>query len=199
MQLAEKMGLGMGDALCDYAQMRCQNEAPFPILEMALEKVVNRGRSLDIGSGALLEVRRMIEECFQHITVIDQLCNDELHNFDPHIVSFEQCLVEDYKFSPDSFDFVSALFVLPFMQRKELSRVMDDIVSSLKKDGIFVATFFGENDFRARDARVITLSESEINYLVRDLHILRIHEFEGPGNIFGEEERVHVYRYITKK
>ena len=198
MQAIKKVDVG-NSALFDYLPMRCQNEAPFPILEMALEKTVDRSNALDIGSDTSLEVRRMIEAGFEQITAIDQVCCEDLYKLDSDIVTIEKCLVEEYKFLQDAFDLVSALFVLPFVQRQQLARVVTDIASSLKKGGIFVATFFGEKDFRAGDVRVNTLTDAEINYLVRDMKILRVHEFEGLGNAFGREEDVHVYRYITQK
>jgi SAM-dependent methyltransferase len=188
-----------GHVLFEYSHIRCQNEKPFPIFEFALELVEQKVAALDIGSGTLMDVRRLIAEGFTDITAIDPVRCEQINECGISNVTFEQCFVEYFIFPQNKFDFVSALFVLPFVQRQQLARVLRDIHSSLKKGGIFVTTFLGENDFRAQDERIITLSEPEIDFLIRDMCVIRVHEFEGPGNIFDKKERVHIYRYVLRK
>lgn len=187
------------EVLREYSQMRCQNEAPFPILEYGLEMVQNKHTALNIGSGTMSDVERLISAGFSTITAIDPLnCHGSIEA-DQSRVRFEQCRVEEYEFAPQNFDFVSALFVFPFIESEKLSSVILKIVDSLKMDGIFVTTFFGKNDIRATDDRVITLDEDEIEALLEQLDILRVHEFEGMGNVLGKKQCVHIYRYITRK
>lgn len=186
-----------GIAMREYNNKRIGSN-PWPILVEAINMLQEKNSALDLGAGAMVETRYMVESGFQRVVAVDEMqCDSFLHNEKLQHITFICKMVEDYEFPVESFDLVSALFVLPFLKKSKLPRVTEGIRGSLKEGGIFVGTFFGPEDYRARNPKISALEEKDvIKQLLFNFDVISNIEKKGKKET---DELFHVFWFIARK
>lgn len=188
--------------MMDYNQMRYEKNEPSPILEVGINEVREMDEALDLGSGALLEVRHMIEKGFKHVSAVDELQHEKFaEGIDPEKVSIIQEDIEDYDFPVGKFDLVNAWYTLPFLSREQLPEVIEKIEKSLKKDGIFIASFFGEKDFKVQGEQdpAVGYKKEDLVNLLDQFDILNSQQERFIENAKGNNQHVHELVFIARK
>ena len=172
-----------------------ENKSTRPLLVEALDYVSNKDTALDLGAGALNDSKYLILLGFKVIAVD----GEELVKIDSDKFVFNKTKIEAYNFPENTFDLVSAQFVLPFIKREDISRILSDIKKSLKPEGIFTGQFFGDRDSWNKLAHVCVFNNEEVKELLNDFEEILIREEERDGKIAsGETKHWHIFHFIVK-
>ena len=105
------------------------------------------------------------------------------------------------KFNFDKkYDLINAQYSLPFMNKKDLFKVLPKIKKSLNKSGIFTGEFFGVRDSQNRDKSMTFLDIKEAKKIFNNLKLIYFYEEEKDGKTaIGEEKHWHIFHFIAKK
>lgn len=182
---------------------RTKDIKPRPLLVKAIDFVSDKNEVLDLGSGALNDVKFLVSKGFKHITAVDSkpLAQDIIKNFPQEIVSYVISTFEDFYFVQNKYDLINAQYSLPFNHQDTFERVFNSITSSLKKGGILTGQFFGEKDewnVLGHKMNFHTLEQTE--KLLSGLEIIDFNEEETDRpTAKGDIKHWHVFHFIVKK
>ena len=128
---------------------RSAETGPRPLLLRALESVEHTDTALDLGSGAGNDTRRLLHEGFL-VTAVDSnpISAEYMRKITDPRLRFLNANIEDFNFTPNTYDIINAQSSLPFLEPEKLAAIMPKIITSLKPNGIFVGNFFGPNHNR---------------------------------------------------
>lgn len=180
---------------------KTKNKPPRELLVRALEFIKEKKIALDLGAGALNDTKFLIESGFEKVIAIDSEENSEvLSGLDKKIIFFKKRRIEEYDFPLETFNLVNAQFVLPFIAKDELPRVMRDIEISLKKDGIFVGQFFGPRDSWATHTDVSVYAQKEVEQFFAGMKVIYFKEEEKDyKTLLKKEKHWHIFHFIVRK
>ncbi|HEY1041403.1 MAG TPA: class I SAM-dependent methyltransferase [Candidatus Paceibacterota bacterium] len=175
-------------------------------LVQALEFVTNRDSALDIGAGSLKDAKYLLQENFNHVTALDvePVAQKDADALPSDKFNYIITPVESYDFPKNEYDFVSAQSVLPFLTNEEVSQVLENIMQSLKPDGILNGQIFGENEYWEKFSHpvqsIYTKEEAEnlITSLGGEVILFREVDRQEP-NVHGSLRRFHYFNFIIKK
>lgn len=172
-------------------------KAPNQLLVDALSYVKNTGKALDIGGGALKDTKYLLRKGFD-VTVIDkspllekeakEVKNEQLHAF---VTSFE-----DFHFPVNEYVLVSAMQCLSYCEPAHFSRVIMNIKSSLKKDGIFCGQMIDGYDQESKNMNRTYQTADEAREYLKDLEIISFQEEETEK---CRTKHWHIYNFIARK
>lgn len=157
--------------------------------------------ALDIAAGALNETKDMLNKGFRvtatdsnsGITDLGNLIND--NNLSTVVVN-----MEGFDYGIEKFDFIIAMFALPFMKPKLFARTFNKIIPSLKKEGIFAFHLFGKNDDWSGKSEMTFHDQNSAKRLIEGLKIVKFKEIEIDGKIAnGDNKHWHVFQIIVIK
>lgn len=175
-----------------------KNKPVSKLLLEALPLVVNRGRALDLGAGALVDSKYLLSLGFV-VVALDQ------EKFAEQIVdekfTFVQSAYNDYEFPEASFDLISAQWSLPFQGPVDFEKLWRKMIDSLKPGGLFVGQLFGLNDeWNLSDTKLAFHSKEQVGKLLAELEILKLEELERDGELAnGQPKHWHVFYVIARK
>ena len=174
-----------------------RNQPPRDLLVEALLYVKNIGKAIDIGAGALSDVRYLLLKGFD-VTAIDnnpilekeakEINNERLH---PFVVS-----LEDHVFLVNEYDLVSAMYSLHYCDPQHFDHVIMNIKSSLKNGGIFCGQMFGAYDDWSQNLPYTYLKAEEARQYLNDMEIISFREQETEN---GRTKHWHIYDFIARK
>jgi tellurite methyltransferase len=176
---------------------------PSKLLVRALGNVKHMGSALDVGAGALIDSKFLLEKGFSHIKAIDNSVSSEeiaKEINDPRF-SFVCTNYDAYNFDPNMYDLVTAQWALPFNAPETFNKMLEKIKSSLKPEGVFVGQFFGINDeWNTKDSRMTFHSPEDIKGFFRNFKIIELREDEKDGTTAkGDAKHWHVFHIIAQK
>ncbi len=176
---------------------RTKDSKPRPLLVKAVDLVVDKDEALDLGSGALNDVRYLVSEGFKHVTAVDSkpIAQDIIKNFPPEIVSYVISTFEDFDFVENKYDLINAQYSLPFNPEATFERVFKSIISSLKTGGILTGQFFGVKDeWNVEGHKMNFQTREQAEKLLTGLEIITFYDWllrrtcaVGPDNIHGTD------------
>jgi|CXWK01.1.fsa_nt_gi SAM-dependent methyltransferase len=182
---------------------RTRDKKPRPLLVRAVALVADKNEALDLGSGALNDVRYLVTSNFRHVTAVDSKpVADEIIKFFPkETVSYLINTFEEFKFSENYYDLVNAQYALPFNPSESFDRVIRSIVKSLKSGGVFTGQFFGDRDeWNTPQSKMTFHSREQAEKLLSDLKIVEFTEEDQLGKTAaGNMKRWHVFHFIAVK
>jgi SAM-dependent methyltransferase len=182
---------------------RTKDSKPRPLLVKAVNLVTNKDEALDLGSGALNDVRYLVSIGFKHITAVDSkpIAKDIIKNFPSEIVSYIINTFEDFDFIENKYDLINAQYSLPFNPPKTFDRVFKSIINSLKDGGILTGQFFGiKDEWNVPGNEMNFQTREEAENLLSALEIIDFQEEEADRNTAkGDMKHWHVFHFIVKK
>jgi cyclopropane fatty-acyl-phospholipid synthase-like methyltransferase len=105
-----------------------------------------KGSCLSLGPGAGVAELDLINKCWD-VTAVDK----EIHSYNimrestkSKKLTFIHKSFEELKLE-DKYDYVIAINSLPFMDKKHLPNLFDDLINHSKKKCVYAMTFFGNN------------------------------------------------------
>ncbi len=172
-------------------------QSPNKLLVEALSYVKNMGKVIDIGGGALRDVRYLLQKGFD-VTVIDKspllekeslkIKSERLHSF---VTSFE-----DFNFPTNEYVLASAMQSLSYCDFAHFDRVITDIKSSLKKGGIFCGQMYDEYSKESMSLHKTYKTADEIKEYLKDMEIIL---FEEERTEEGRTKHWRIYNFIARK
>ena len=183
----------------NYYERTRNTHIPKVVLE-AVGFVTNKNKAIDLGAGALRDTEFFIDQGFQ-VTALDSspLLSKEAERFDKEKITVVQSTLENFDFPEKEYDMVSAILSLLFVRPDMFNEVIEKIKKSLKKDGIFCATFVGNNDDKTLGYGFGHTKE-EVQLLLSDMEIISLKEQEGEGRLVsGTTKYSHRFDVIAKK
>jgi trans-aconitate methyltransferase len=172
-----------------------------PILELALEYVDSPGVAYDMGAGAGVEVKYLLERDWK----VHALDNEESSlKFIKKSIGNSKTLKLDFvsfhslKMEKCKLIFGSASF--PFCHPKHFDKFWNRMRKSLKEDGVIAGTLFGYKDDWSATPSMIFQNENTIINLFKYYDILFFDELkEDKDTTFGTMKHWHVYSFILRK
>lgn len=180
---------------------KTKDKPPSKLLQESIVFVKPKGKVIDIGGGALSDVKYLLEQGFD-VTVIDQeekvkASADALGKEGLHAVT---STFADFDFPENTFDLASAMYTLPFNPPETFDRVFENIKHSLTKDGIFCGQFFGIRDGWSNNPTRTFHTREKIESLLSDMETISLIEEETDGKIAnGTPKHWHVFHFIARK
>ena len=163
---------------------------------------MHKGLALDLGAGALRNTRFLLEKGYS-VTAIDKdpVILEESSILENPKLTAIACTYDEFTFPMDAYDLVVAYNSLPFATREVFENILPAIKSSLKKGGVFCATFFGPHDTWATTKPHMTFtSKEEVQDIFAEMQILEFNEVEEDlPDILGNPKHWHVFEVIARK
>jgi len=174
-----------------------KNVRPRKHLSDALIFGTHRGIALDVGAGALRDTKLLLSEGFEKVIALDKRA--EVAGFAQELLNSKLEVVisdfSDFNFTPDTYDMLNAQYSLPFMNKETFKGAVENILLSVKKDGIFTGTFFGENDTCNNEEYDMGItSKKEVLNFFKNFKILSFLEKER-DIIIDDKQTIHRHSY----
>lgn len=180
-----------------------KNAKPRPLLIKAIKIVKEKNEALDLGAGALNDVRYLLDVGFQHVTAVDsQPVAQEIYEQLPKDkISYEITTFDKFLFEENKYDIINAQYSLPFNPRETFVEVWSRVINSLKSGGVFAGQLFGDRDEWNKEGRKLTFhTKEEVEQLVSRLKIVKLEEEDKEGKTAaGPVKHWHVFHFIAKK
>ena len=157
----------------DYYKATIEKEISF-LLKKAVNLVQEKDKALDLGAGALADSKYLLKEGFKKVEAVDM---EDMSKYDfinlPDSERFEyfKSSFDSFDFKKNNYDFILANNALSFSINGTLKKNMENIFSSLKKDGIFVGNFFDKSSKNFLEGFSF-IEKEELDSLLKDFEIL---------------------------
>ncbi|OUR93470.1 hypothetical protein A9Q84_18525 [Halobacteriovorax marinus] len=174
-----------------------------PILKIALGHSTKIGKAYDLGAGAGVDTKHLIENDWK-VVAIDKEKSSAKY-IKALIPSHKNLKVktkgfEELKLTKSDLIFGSASF--PFCHPLDFNKFWNDMSSSLKKGGILAGNLFGHNDTWAKSFkdRMSFQNHKQISKLFNGFDILFFDELEEDRpTAMGREKHWHIYSFVLRK
>ncbi|MEK7148658.1 MAG: class I SAM-dependent methyltransferase [Patescibacteria group bacterium] len=182
---------------------RTKDRPPRPLLIEATALVKDKNEALDLGPGALTDVKYLLSVGFNHVTAIDRnpVSKKDISDFPEEKVSYVTSSFEDFEFPKNKYDLINAQYSLPFSSPETFNKLIEDIIFSLKENGVFTGQFFGKNDEWTANEKSMTFhTRAEAEKLLSGLKIVSFEEVEtDKKTAAGKMKHWHVFHFIAVK
>ncbi|MBD3251808.1 methyltransferase domain-containing protein [Candidatus Uhrbacteria bacterium] len=181
-------------------QEATKGSAPASLLMKALQHVPQTGQVLDIGAGGLRDSRFLLAQGFE-VYAMDREPSFANLAFEIKNDAFEYvvCNVERFAFPKQRYVLVNAQYVLPYVRKEELPRVLIDVEQSLVPGGVFCGQLFGLRDAWKDQPTISAYPAAKIRELFRPFEDVDIDEKEfDRETAMGSPKHWHVYNMIAK-
>lgn len=173
---------------------------PRPQLVEAIKFCENKNRALDLGCGNFIESNYLAKKGFHSVVAIDSAYGLKQLSRQARVLFICQPFNE-VEWVENYFDLINAQYSLPFYGKKDFTRFIKEIKSSLNNTGIFTGQFFGINDsWNLPESNMVFHTKEEIGKLLFPLEIIELKEEEYDGETaLGKKKHWHVFHFIVKK
>jgi SAM-dependent methyltransferase len=183
------------------AYFRAMADMPVHPLLQAAESHLTGGQALDVGCGAGQAARFLAERGYD-VTAIDldpraiDLTRQRCEGLPVTVVPGD---IRDVSLLP--VDLIHCGFVLFFLTRDDVARLMDRFHEILRPGGLFIGQFLGPQDTWAQGATpLLSHSKSEVDDLLADWEVVHLEEVERDGaTAWGEAKHWHVTHVIARE
>lgn len=176
-----------------------------PLRELYVEAVEHiakkQPRALDIAAGALNETKDMLGRGFD-VTSID--ANPDLlrviQSIDSNALQAYVSTMEDFQYGNEAFDFIVAMFALPFISPNQFDKTFIKIVASLKPGGIFAFHLFGKQGDWPNRQTMTFHDKKSITKLTTGLEVIKCREIVNTQDSKdGATVSDHVFQLIVRQ
>ena len=180
------------------------SSTPRELLVEALSYVEQKDDALDLGAGALMDSKYLIDQGFKHVTAIDAdpAFVEHAKNIESPQFSFQHIPLQDFTFQKESYDLINAQLVLPYLSKSDFDQTIKNIFNALRQGGIFTGMFFGERDEQILPPGV-TMTRVTINELKSIFSEYKIEKCieteEDKNSALGVLKHFHKIGIIAKK
>ncbi|HYF13363.1 MAG TPA: class I SAM-dependent methyltransferase [Candidatus Paceibacterota bacterium] len=179
-----------------------KNKPPRALLVRSMPYVIERNAALDLGAGALNDSVYLLNEQFRKVTALDRepVAQSIAQTLPKDRFSYVISSVEDFNYTPNTYDLINAQYVLPFVKNSQIEVVVSKIYAALTSGGIFTGQIFGERDEWARNATVTFRTEKQARQLFNPFELLVFEEEEQDAQTAaGIMKHWHIFNFIARK
>lgn len=185
-----------------YAE-RARDRPPRPLLVEAVALGSGREAAIDIGAGALNDVRFLLEAGFAHVTALDAepIAQEIADSLPPERFRYVIASFEEFGFPFAAYDLLNAQYALPFIRPEQFDRVFTAIVAALRPGGIVTGQLFGDRDDWVGTPNMTFHSREAAEALLRPLTTLAFREEDDPASqtLNGTPKHWHLFHFIARK
>lgn len=175
-----------------------RQNSPRELYLEAIEMVPPGARCLDIAAGGLADSRDMLKRNYNVVAFDSSVAFIKAaDDIDCGSFSATCSRMEDYNYGIEQFDYINAMFALPFINSKKFNETFKKIVKSLKPHGIFAFHLFGPDDAIVAKTKVATHSREQVEQLVKPYNVIKLKEIKKAS--VGSQEPGHDYQVIIQK
>ncbi|MCA9308938.1 class I SAM-dependent methyltransferase [Candidatus Saccharibacteria bacterium] len=178
-----------------------KDNPPRELYQEAVELIAPHSLCLDVAAGALVDTKDMLARGHR-VVAIDS--NPSLLNLAEQVgsPSLDPIIstMEDYEYGVERFDYINAMFALPFIAPEAFGATFERIVQSLKQGGVFAFHLFGHEDDWYDNPMMTFHTQAEVEKLVEDLETVKLKEIkdsmaQGDGSL----KHWHIFQLIVRK
>lgn len=159
--------------------------------------------AMELGCGVGTETLDLLKRGF-NVTAIDQepkaieflleRCQKFKKNLQTKISKFEN--IQEWP----KVDFLYAFHSLPFCNETHFDEILVASINSVRKKGLFVASFFGHQDDWMLSKKCVGIEEQKIRNLLNNFEIIYFNEIKEVGNTVKDGEKMwHVIEIIARQ
>ncbi len=169
----------------------------------ALKNVEHKDAALDLGSGSGRDSLFLLDQGFGHVVAVDAEAGAaDVLNHVPEAkrddLEFVQARFDEFEYGDARYDLINAQFALPFNPPETFDEMFSRLKQSLKPSGVFVGTFFGENDeWNTSVSKQTFHSRAEVEALLSGLEIIKLEEEDNPDGRLADGTPKHWHRFIV--
>ncbi len=170
----------------------------------ALSYIKHKKAALDLGAGAMNDVRAMLHAGFEHVDIVDSNPGvAELSaNFPKQKINIFIMSFQDFAFKEDQYDFINAQYALPFAEPEHFIEILRQIYISLKAGGVFAGNFFGIEDEWVENPNMTFVTDGQLKDLFKsdkwNIYMFDEERTLGP-TADGAMKRWHLFNVIAEK
>jgi cyclopropane fatty-acyl-phospholipid synthase-like methyltransferase len=184
------------------------NNPPRKLCQEAVGLVEHKDFALDVGAGALNDTKYLLSLGFT-VKAVDY--NPSVHNLATDInsqrLSVEVSSLEDYNPPKNTFNYINAMFTLPFVKPEYFKEVFGRLYESLADNGIMAFQLFGDKDQWADTTgedrfhvNMTFLDKDQVFDLLKGKNVIKNEEvLEETKLAVGGYRNSHEFRIILKK
>ncbi len=169
----------------------------------ALSFVSEKDNALDVGAGALVDSRALLDAQFKLVTAIDadEASRELALEMSDTRFSFIQHDISTFEYPAASFDIVSGQYTFSFLNPTVFEKTLCSLFVSLKSEGVFTGNFFGvRDDWNTHDSKKTFLDKDECLQLFNDFTILYFNEVERDSETaLGLPKHWHEFEVIARR
>lgn len=156
---------------------RTSNEAPRPLYLEAAHYIPKGARCLDVAAGGLRDTKDMLQRGYvvdsfdssaEFLAAAQRIHSNRLHAVIANMESFD--------YGQEKYDYINAMFALPFIAPEAFNDTFRAIVASLKHGGVYAFQLFTPKNATAKQAVISTHTLDQARELVRDVEIIKLSE-----------------------
>ncbi|MFO0743783.1 MAG: class I SAM-dependent methyltransferase [Candidatus Paceibacterota bacterium] len=184
-----------------YYELTKNKEIDYQIKEV-VDFVKEKDNALDLGAGALVESKFLLEKGFKNVVAVDlydvrkytSVEFPEDKNFNYIIQDFES-----FDFKENYYDLIIANNSLTFTTSGELENLLSKIQKSLKQEGVFFGDLFdnSSSNFREGFSFVDSIEEVKEKLLKSNFKLIDLKKEIGETEI--KKQKIISYKFICKK
>lgn len=182
---------------------RTKGQSPRELLVESVSYLKQKDWAIDLGSGALNDVKYLLSVGFNHVTAVDlePVAEAEAEILPKDKFNYVINSFEDFDFSIEKYDLVNAQYSLPFSRSKIFRTIIEKIYTSLKPGGIFTGQFFGVKDTWNDGREDMTfLSKEDAQAVLEKFLIIKFEEEENNKRpAVGADKHWHIFHFIVSK
>jgi SAM-dependent methyltransferase len=171
-------------------------------VEKAVLLLGSEGKALDLGCGAGRDTRYLLSQGW-HVTAVDKESEaiELLAGLPQEKLVAIQSSIEDFDYTLDRYDLISAQYSLPFVPKSHLVDAFTSIKKALRPGGIFTGQFFGTHDeWNIPGNNLSFVTREEVDELLIGLDALEITEEDKVGTMAtGGTKHWHVFHVLAQK
>ena len=105
------------------------DKPPRALLVSAMQYVTSKTEALDIGAGALMDSKFLLEQGFTKVTALDadDAAAEKASTIQSPHFSFSQAYIETFVLAPHTYDIINAQRVLPYIAPRDFYAVVTNI------------------------------------------------------------------------
>lgn len=184
-----------------------KDNPPRQLCQEAIVLVKDKNRALDVGAGALNDTKFLLTAGFA-VTAIDS--NPSLVELAKAVhdtrLTVTSIALEDYYPPEGTFDYINAMFVLPFVGHDTFNNVFNRLYHALAPGGIMAFQLFGDQDEWAQQPReqrfhtnMTFMNKQQVDALLANTNIIKNEETLQDGPLANGDKKVwHQFNIIIK-
>ena len=155
-------------------------------------------KTLDLGAGALVDSKFLLESKFKEVIAVDMVQPPVL--LEDSAFQFIRATFAEYNFPYSKFDLVNANLSLPFAPPETFSGLWENIKKTLSPGGVFCGQLFGVNDDWRDNPEMNFHTQEGVQELLRGVEVLKLEEIERDAPLaLGGSKHWHIFAIIYRK
>ena len=146
-------------------------KGPNSLVLHALDFVLERSASLDLGAGNLRDSRFLLKQGFERVVAVDG--SETSRKFASAGIELHIARIEEWEPELRAYDFAFSCNTLFFLSHAQVAKVFQSVSKSLRSGGIFACNVLGEKDgWVLRGERVSYYTEETLLALCADFELI---------------------------